>query len=74
LTTDWKKAMPDDELRDTIWGYLYQANEARTLDEIATSLDRDRAAICAAVDHEWFVLQHDQVRIAYTSPRARSTT
>jgi hypothetical protein len=59
--------MSVDELRDIIWGYLYQADEARTLDEIAAFADRDREAISVAVDHEWFTMSNDQVSIAYTS-------
>jgi hypothetical protein len=66
--------MSVDELRDTIWGYLYQADEARTLDEIATFVDRDREAISVAVDHEWFHVTDDQVSIAYTSPVERNST
>jgi hypothetical protein len=63
--------MSVDELRDTIWTYLYQADEARTLDEIAAFADRDRTAVTMAVDHEWFTISNDQVSIAYTSPAER---
>ena len=56
-----------DQLRDIIWAYLYEADEARTLDEIAAFADRDRAAISFAVDHEWFIVVNDRVSIAYTS-------
>jgi hypothetical protein len=64
--------MSVDELRDTIWTYLYQADGARTLDEIAAFADRDRTTVCMAVDHEWFTISNDQVSIAYTSPAERA--
>jgi hypothetical protein len=66
--------MSVDELRDIIWAYLYQANEARTLDEIAAFVDRDRDAIRNAIEHEWFSVAGDEVSIAYKLSAARNLT
>lgn len=60
-----------EELRDIIWGYLYQAEEARTLDEIAAFVDQDREAVSFVVDHAWFNVVQDRVSIAYTSSPER---
>jgi hypothetical protein len=58
--------MDADELRDTIWKYLYQSQKPRTMDEIATNVAGDVPAISAAVHHEWFKVTQDGVSIAYT--------
>ena len=63
--------MSVDELRNTIWTYLYHAHEPRTLDELAAFTVRDRAAVVMAVDHEWFTISNDLVSIAYSSPGER---
>jgi hypothetical protein len=59
--------MSVEELRDIIWEYLYRANEARTLDEIAAFVARDREAVSYVVDHEWFKVAQGRVSIAYTA-------
>ncbi len=57
--------MNTDELRDTIWEYLYHGKEPKTIDEIATYVDQDVPTVSAAVDHEWFTVTQDRVSIAY---------
>jgi hypothetical protein len=66
--------MSVDELRDIIWACLYQAGEARTLDEIATFTGRDRDAIRNALDHEWFSTNHDEVSISDRTSAQRNMT
>jgi len=58
--------MDGDELRDTIWKYLYQSQKPRTIDEIATNVSREIPTVSAAVNHEWFNVTQDGVSIAYT--------
>ena len=57
-----------DELRDSIWDFLYRAGECRSIDEIAVFLGRDRETVDAAVDHEWFNSNGGEIRIAYSIP------
>lgn len=58
--------MDTDELRDTIWEYLYHAQQPKTINELAAYADRDVPAVSAAVNHEWFTVVEDRVSIAYT--------
>jgi hypothetical protein len=71
----WKSVelgvMDMDELRDTIWEYLFRAKEAKPINEIVMHADRDDAAVRAAVNHEWFEVAQDRVSIAYTAPPRR---
>ena len=57
--------MDTDGLRNTIWDFLYQARDSKSLDEIAAFAGQEPQAISAAVDHEWFQTAHDKVTIAY---------
>lgn len=57
-----------DELRDSIWDFLFQAGEPRSIDEIAVSLGRDPDTIRGAVDHEWFSSNGGEITIAYSVP------
>jgi hypothetical protein len=60
--------MSIEELRDGIWDYLFQEKVGKTIDEIAAIAAQDPTAVRAAVDHEWFRVEGDNVTIAY-SPR-----
>jgi hypothetical protein len=60
--------MGTDELRDSIWNYLFQSKTAKTVDEIAALTDIDAAAVRTAVNHEWFAVSQDRVSIAYAVP------
>ncbi len=53
-----------DELRIEIWDYLYRADGARAIDDITQAVGRDDGAIRSAVDHQWFEVVGDMVRIA----------
>ena len=55
-----------DELRDSIWDFLYKAGESRSIDEIAVFLGRDREIVGAAIDHEWFSANGGAIGIAYS--------
>ena len=57
-----------DELRDSIWDYLYQVGESKPIDEIAAFMGRDRETVGAAVDHEWFRANGNEIDIAYHRP------
>ena len=54
-----------DELRSTIWDYLYGADQAASLESVARYTACDQPTIQAAVDHEWFKVTVDGVQIAY---------
>ena len=62
--------MSIEELRDGIWDYLFQEKSAKTIDEIATLASEEPEAVRAAVDHEWFSVERDQVTIAYSRPQS----
>jgi hypothetical protein len=59
--------MNTDELRTIIWDYLYQAQASRTFDEIAAFAQQELQTIGPVVDHEWFIVTDDRVRIAYAT-------
>lgn len=63
--------MSNEELRDGIWNYLYQENTTKSVDEIAALAAVDAANVRAAVDHEWFSIEGEQVSIAYASTARR---
>jgi hypothetical protein len=60
--------MNTDELRDSIWDYIFECKSTKTVDELAVLANCDAAAIHAAVNHEWFTVSQDQVAIAYAVP------
>jgi hypothetical protein len=66
--TSGEIAMDIDALRNSIWEYLFEAKTAKSIDELAALAAQDVAAVHAAVNHEWFALNHDQVSIAYVAP------
>ena len=53
-----------DELRCEIWDFLYRMNQPQSLETIARHVPGDAQMICAAIDHEWFEVNHDVVVIA----------
>jgi hypothetical protein len=57
--------MDTDEMRDTIWNYLYQARGSKSLEEIAAFVGQEPQVISTAVDHEWFQVTQGKVTIAY---------
>ena len=61
------------ELRDAIWNYLFEAQGAKTLEEIAAFTDQDASAVNAAVEHEWFSVAGDQVSIAYATGSTKAS-
>ena len=63
--------MVTDDLRDAIWGHLFQTQASKTVDELAAFAGRDVPEINAAVKHEWFTVTDDKISIAYTAPRQR---
>jgi hypothetical protein len=66
-----ERVMDLDELRDDIWGYLFEHKASKSIDEIAAIANRDAATIRSAVSHEWFAVSNDQVSIAYATPGVR---
>jgi hypothetical protein len=54
-----------DELRSAIWDYLFQARDAKTIDELAAAAERDTTVIRGAVEHQWFTVVDGRVSIAY---------
>jgi len=62
-----------DELRDRIWERLYQAKATKSVDEIAVLTKCESQAVRAAVKHEWFAVNDDQVSIAYAEPRMNTS-
>jgi len=61
-----------DELRDSIWDFLYHAGEPRSIDEIVVFLGSDRETVRTAVDHEWFSANAGVIGIAYSIPKLDS--
>ena len=57
-----------DELRSEIWDYLFRTGGPRLMSEIATQVHSDPTSVRAAVTHEWFAVQGEQVAIAYRNP------
>ena len=53
-----------DELRVEIWDFLYRLREAKSIEEIAQNVDRDPEMVRMAVDHHWFDVVDDVVKIA----------
>ena len=53
-----------DELRIQIWDLLYHAQGPQSIGAIAKSTDQDVETICAAVEHEWFTVEGDLVKIS----------
>jgi hypothetical protein len=62
--------MNTDELRAIIWDELFQAKDAKSVDEIAAFTDCDASAVRAAVTHDWFRVTEDRVSIAMTAPQS----
>jgi hypothetical protein len=60
--------MNTDELRDSIWDYIFECKSTKSVDELAVLANCDAAAIRTAVNHEWFTVSQDQVAIAYAVP------
>ena len=55
-----------DDLRCEIWDFLYRMNQPQSLEAIARHVPGDVRMIGAAIDHEWFQVNHDLVVIART--------
>jgi hypothetical protein len=66
-----KRVMDLDELRDDIWGYLFEHKTSKSIEELATLANRDAPTIRSAVNHEWFAVSNDCVSIAYVNPSVR---
>lgn len=63
--------MSTEELRDSIWDYLFECKSTKSIDEIAVLANCDSAAIREAVNHEWFTVSQDQIAIAYAVPSSQ---
>jgi hypothetical protein len=61
--------MDTDELRDSIWDYLFESKSTKSIDEIAVLANCEAAVVRAVVNHEWFAVSQDRVAIAYAVPR-----
>jgi hypothetical protein len=57
-----------EDLRNAIWEHLFQAKEAKSIDEIAAATNCNVGLVGAAVNHEWFNVTDRSVSIAYVSP------
>jgi hypothetical protein len=57
-----------DELREIIWEHLFKAKATESIDQLAALTNQDPAMVSAAVNHEWFKINHDRVSIAYAAP------
>jgi hypothetical protein len=68
-----KSLMDTDELRGSIWDYLFESRSTKSIDEIAALADCDVAAVRSAVSHEWFTIAQDRVSIAYAAPSLRTS-
>jgi hypothetical protein len=68
-----KSLMDTDELRGSIWDYLFESRSAKSIDEIAALADCDAAAVRSAVNHDWFTIAQDRVSIAYAAPSLRTS-
>jgi hypothetical protein len=55
-------------LRDSIWDFLYQAGEPRSVEDIVNFVGSDRETVLAAVEHEWFSVNGGEIEIAYSIP------
>jgi hypothetical protein len=64
--------MDMNELRDAIWDHLFQAQGAKTFEEIAAITNRDPTVVRVVVNHEWFSVHDDRVSIAYSAPLSDS--
>lgn len=53
-----------DDLRVEIWDFLYRAKTAMSVEDIAHNVDRDPEMVRLAVDHHWFDVVDDVVKIA----------
>ncbi|MFK8113337.1 MAG: hypothetical protein AB8B91_14125 [Rubripirellula sp.] len=53
-----------DELRCEIFDFLYREKDAKSVDEIASSLGQESDAIEAAIQHEWFAIDDNKVSIS----------
>lgn len=53
-----------EELRTEIWDFLYRSGEAKTVELIADSLQQSPETVREAVDHGWFEVSGDIIRIA----------
>jgi hypothetical protein len=58
-----------DQLRDEIWNYLFETKDSKTIQEISELSAQDPSMVHAAVSHEWFSVNGDQVTIAYADNR-----
>jgi len=67
-TPEANSVMDTDELRDSIWDYLFESKSTKSIDEIAALAQCDAAAVRTAVNHEWFAVSQDRVSIAYAVP------
>ena len=60
--------MDTDELRDSIWDFLFRSKSSKSIDEIAALRVCDVETVRAAVNHEWFTVSDNRVSIAYAAP------
>ena len=60
--------MDTDELRDSIWDFLFQSKTSKSIEEIASLAASDVETVRTAVNHEWFTISDNRVSIAYAAP------
>jgi hypothetical protein len=60
--------MDTEELRDSIWDYLFESKSTKSVDEIAALANCEAVVVRAVVNHEWFAVSQDRVAIAYAVP------
>lgn len=60
--------MDREELRAIIWDELFRAQATKSVHEIALLTGQETSAICAAVEHDWFMVTGDSVSIAMAAP------
>ncbi len=54
-----------EDLRATIWDFLFQERRTKTIDELAAAAELEPAVIQGVVQHRWFQIVDDRVSIAY---------
>jgi DNA-binding Lrp family transcriptional regulator len=54
-----------DPIREKIWDKIYIDGQ-QSIEELAEALQVSVATVRESIDHEWFVVEHGNVRIAST--------
>jgi hypothetical protein len=62
-----RAVMDIDDLRDQIWGYLFETKSSQSVAELAALAACDETTIRIATNHEWFAVSEDRVSIAYAA-------